>query len=305
MNTNLPNVILGGAPKSGTGSVFRWLLDHPQVCGSKPKETFFLMDYDHPLAHPTNNYHEQGIEGYYKYFEHCNSSAKVICEATTHYIYQQTAINVLSTLSSLPKIIFILRKPEERTYSSYKYTLNNLSRLKTNFSFSDYIQLIQNTSFDNFKKYFRDSGSAYVLFNDIQYSCYIKYLEQWQSKMANRIYIFLFEEMLESKRDFMKKISEVVGIDSTFYDKYTFSHYNETYEIKNKFLHSKIFYLSKFLQNIPFKDKLKNTYLYFQGKKSKGKTMEDEKCLSELASYFITYNQDLSNQFNLDISYWE
>ena len=40
----IPALFLGGAPKSGTSSVFKWLDDHPDVIGSSPKETDFFAD---------------------------------------------------------------------------------------------------------------------------------------------------------------------------------------------------------------------------------------------------------------------
>jgi hypothetical protein len=46
---SLPNLVIAGAPKCGTSSLFYWLADHPQACGSTVKETFYLMDEEHPL----------------------------------------------------------------------------------------------------------------------------------------------------------------------------------------------------------------------------------------------------------------
>jgi len=41
-----PNLVIAGAPKSGTSSLFFWLAAHPEVCGSQKKETYFLADKD-------------------------------------------------------------------------------------------------------------------------------------------------------------------------------------------------------------------------------------------------------------------
>src|SRR5881394_1202704 len=69
-NLCLPNAVIGGAPKCGTSSAFTWLLQHPQVCGSKPKETCYLLDADDPLCQPDANWHTHGLEGYAAYFRH-------------------------------------------------------------------------------------------------------------------------------------------------------------------------------------------------------------------------------------------
>ena len=34
-----PKVIIAGAPRSGTTSIFEWLSDHLEVCASTEKET--------------------------------------------------------------------------------------------------------------------------------------------------------------------------------------------------------------------------------------------------------------------------
>src|SRR5262249_17888741 len=128
---SLPNLIIAGAPKCGTGSLFKWLSDHPQVCGSRVKETFYLMDRGHPLLKYDSNFYTHGLDGYKAYFTHCNNCRKIIVEATTHYIYQKTALEVLSCLETKPQIIFVLRKPSSRVYSSYQYTKNNLANVES------------------------------------------------------------------------------------------------------------------------------------------------------------------------------
>jgi hypothetical protein len=65
----LPNLIIGGAPKCGTSSLFQWLADHPEVCGSRVKEIFYLMDRDHPLLKAESNFHNHGLCGYESYFK--------------------------------------------------------------------------------------------------------------------------------------------------------------------------------------------------------------------------------------------
>ncbi len=71
---SLPNVVIVGAPKCGTSSVFAWLADHTEVGSSHVKETFYLMDKGNPLLKPHSNFHEHGLEGYKAYFEDYDSN---------------------------------------------------------------------------------------------------------------------------------------------------------------------------------------------------------------------------------------
>ena len=114
---NYPNVIIAGAPKCATTSLYYWLSQHPKVCSSIRKETYYLMDKNYPLKNIYLNYHKDGIEGYRKIFPECLNEANIFLEATPDYLYQKTAIQVLSSLNPLPSIYFLLRKPSMRIFS--------------------------------------------------------------------------------------------------------------------------------------------------------------------------------------------
>ena len=82
--------------------LFTWLVDHPEVCGSVFKETRYFLDPGHPLLDPRSNYHEHGMAGYASHFRDCDgASARLILEATPHYLYQQTALEMLSEFDPL------------------------------------------------------------------------------------------------------------------------------------------------------------------------------------------------------------
>lgn len=111
----LPNLIVAGAPKCGTSSLFSWLAAHPEVCGSYPKEPYYFMDVATPLFHPEANYDYHGLNRYASFFRHCSPQAKVLLEATPHYMYQD-ALNFFASLNPQPQIIFVLRKPSRQIF---------------------------------------------------------------------------------------------------------------------------------------------------------------------------------------------
>ncbi|WP_155083705.1 sulfotransferase domain-containing protein [Cyanobacterium aponinum] len=309
MHTNkkiLPNFIIAGAPKCGTSSVFSWLSDHPEVCGSQPKETFYLIDREHPTYKLGQSYNGENLEGYDNYFQHCNSSAKIFFEATTHYIYQNITIEILSKLNSQPQILFILRKPEDRVYSYFQYYLNNKAKLKVDLTFTEYVHLIKNESLETFtQNYCTDKSSGYILYHNINHSCYVNYLEKWKSALPDRIHILLFEDMLKDRRNFMKQISNICDIDSNFFDNYTFPHKNATYGIKNRQIHRWSYAIADFFKDSPFKEQIKRLYLKLQSRKIEQKNANDLDTIKELAQYFISFNHKLSTMFDLDLSIWQ
>src|SRR5258707_7798728 len=58
----LPNLIIAGAPRCATTSLFRWLAAHPDVVVSHTKETRYLIDQGYPLFNKACNFHSLGLE---------------------------------------------------------------------------------------------------------------------------------------------------------------------------------------------------------------------------------------------------
>jgi len=303
----LPNVVIAGAPKCGTSSLYKWLAAHPQICGSKVKEPFYLMDEDSPLLNPKFNYYTHKLEGYQTYFDHCCTNHSVVFEATTHYIYQQTALRVLVQLETRPKIIFIVRKPSERVYSSYQFTINSLANLDRSLSFTEYVNLVQHNNTESLQKYFYNERSAYVLQNDVRYSQYVDYISLWVEKLGQaRILVCLFEKMKMQPKQFMKDISNFIQIDPGFYDNYEFDRYNETVVIKQQSFHRQVRRISAAFPPNPLKNILKIAYLKLQTQSMKyNRSSEELDTLSMLDKYFLPFNAKLEQLLNLDISLWE
>lgn len=303
-NILIPNLIIGGAPKCGTSSLFSWLNDHPQVCGSLPKETFFLMDKHHPMINPNYNIHQNGLESYNHFFSDKSTNSTVFCEATTHYLYQQTALELLSKLEPKPNIVFLLRNPADRIYSSFEFTKHNRGRLKKELSFLEFAKILLEEKSDDLDAYVDKGRSLYVLKRDLKYSTYILYLEKWKDMIGlSHLHIFLFEDMIKFPQKITQKITDIMEIDGTFYNRYEFPKKNETYYIQKHGLHRVI---RKYLPVFPegsTKRRLKDIYLKM-ATGSREKDNGDREGLTLLNEYFLPYNEKLSTTFNLDITPW-
>ena len=108
----LPNLIIGGAPKAGTSSLYHYLKAHPSICMSIPKEPYFF----------TANY-SKGLTWYHSVFQEYQNQ-KIIGEASTKYLTQAvtTAPRIKKHLPNV-KLIFILRNPVGRFMSDYWYAV--------------------------------------------------------------------------------------------------------------------------------------------------------------------------------------
>ena len=101
MQEHFPNLIIGGAPKCGTSSLYFWLSAHPEVYGSPKKETFFFADKVNRF-NKSANVHEHDMNRYLDFFKD-GVNAKVRFEATAHYLYEEEALKAFRKPSNRPK----------------------------------------------------------------------------------------------------------------------------------------------------------------------------------------------------------
>jgi hypothetical protein len=303
----LPNLVVAGAPKCGTSSLYRWLADHPRACGSKVKETFYLMDEGHTLLRKGSNFHARGLEGYEEFFAGCDADARVVFEATTHYMYQRTALEVLSKLPTRPLIVFVLRKPSERVYSSFRYSQNNLANVRADLTFARFVELSKENGDGGAALDDAAGASAYVLRNDIGFSRYVEYISAWVERFGKeRIHVLLFEDLKSNPRAFMKDFAARVRLDPSFYDAYHFPLKNETFGVRYPSLHRGVRKLNELVPSGGLKGALKRVYLKAQsGGSHSGKTPEDARALEALEREFRPFNQRLADELGLNLSAWE
>jgi hypothetical protein len=302
----LPNLAVAGAPKCGTSSLYRWLADHPRACGSKVKETFYLMDEGHPLLRRGSNFHTRGLEGYAEFFGDCDARARVVFEATTHYMYQRTAIEVLLNLPTRPQIVFMLRKPSERVYSSFRYSQNNLANVRADLTFARFVELSKENG-GGAALEDATGASAFVLRNDIGFSRYVEYVSRWVERFGReRVHVLLFEDLKSNPRAFMKDFAARVRLDPSFYDAYDFPLKNETFGVRYPSLHRGVRKLNELVPGVGLKGALKKVYVKAQsGRSDNGKTPEDVRALEELEQEFRPFNRRLADELGLNLSAWE
>jgi hypothetical protein len=105
------SLLIVGAQKAGTTSLFRYLAAHPDVHAHDQKEfTFFLhpAEYDHDIA-----------LALHRYFGTASCGNRVAKHAML--MYSEEAIRLAAQHVSNAEIVVILRDPVRRAYSAYWY----------------------------------------------------------------------------------------------------------------------------------------------------------------------------------------
>ena len=277
----LPNLIVGGAPKSGTSSLYFWLSEHPDIFASKVKETFFFNDKINKFNINCNCI-QHNIHEYSKFFAG-SKNQKIIFEATAAYIYSNNALKNLSEFCDPPKIIFLLREPSQQIYSHYK--MENFRTKRVNESFSIYSK--------------RD-----VIINRANY---YHYLKNWYNLYPKeKIKLILYEDLIKNKKEVVFNICDFLEIDKKYFENFDFQHRNKSIKIKSKKLHN----LSQKIQPlVPHKIQKLILPIYLKFNSSNdviNLSTNDKKILDELKKNFNFLRSKLSIlDPNLDFSYWD
>jgi hypothetical protein len=297
MTTALPNFLIAGAPKAGTSSVHKWIADHPHAVGSTEKETYFFVDPDTHMYRKNANV-THGLEKYSSYFPVPDSlNPTVVLESTPSYLYYETALKGVKSLSTNPKCLFILREPAAQIYSLYQYFKNNWDWIPCNLSFSDYLKAIREGT-ANFK------GNE-LAENAIKYGSYVNYLTRWQEELgSDRIMVLTFDELIRDEKEFTKNIARWLGLDPDFYESYSFPRDNETYATKNSGLKKLNIAVRSRLPKGRLYNKLKTLYRRVNTMKPVGPNDDEKRLIIELKEEFLDANRRLSTVFDLDLGNW-
>ncbi|MCE7914331.1 MAG: hypothetical protein DYH15_06495 [Nitrosomonas sp. PRO4] len=226
---SLANFIIAGTEKAGTTSVFTYLSTHPQVCGSIVKETdFFRNSY--------SGDREKDIANYAKYFQGRAHQAAVVMEASPGYLGSGADVaKRIHTLIPNVKLLFILRNPVDRIYSSFNFHVGKLN-LSKDLSFEEYIDKC--IAYDSGEKTHAELGIDEWYLKVISFGRYADYLKHYYQLFSKeQIKIMFFEDMNCDIECFMRELCQFLEISPAHFDDYDFRKINVTYESRFKWLH--------------------------------------------------------------------
>jgi len=298
----LPNLIIAGAPRCGTTSLFAWLTAHPEVCGTPDKEARFFLDPDDPDFKPDSNYRDHGLDGYAKYFSQYRggTTARIVVEATPDYLYQETAPRALSNLVPLPRIIVILREPAERAYSHFVFLRDSLLGLDPKMTFREFVRLLELDSSS-----IPATGHARKI---IAHGRYVDHLDAWTSRFpASHLHVCLFEHLAQDSRAFLQGIASQIGIDPSFYDSYDFPRQNQAVAVRSRLAHANWMRVGRHLPRRArrvVRKSIAKTYARINLTPLPPRTPDDALVLRELRHAFLPHNQRLARDLDLDLSPW-
>ncbi len=116
----LPDFIIIGAQKSGTTSLYNYLIEHPCVHKALNKEVhYFDRNYERGELWYRTNFHLRWKKGRYE-GKQCELKSG---EASPYYLFHPPAPKLVKDLLPDIKMIAVLRNPVARAYSHYKHQI--------------------------------------------------------------------------------------------------------------------------------------------------------------------------------------
>ena len=199
-NEILPNLIIAGASKSGTTSLYNYLRLHPDVLMSSWKSPAYFSDIPGSV---------ESWSDYTELFSHHNGEA-IIGEASPSYLYYPNAANeIWRRLGPEVRLIFILRNPIDMTYSLWKHNV------RSSIEDREFLCAVEaNAISENIN---HSTGSDRIWLGRFEYQSrglYEKQLKEfYRAVPSENIKILVFEDFFSNPHIEYPKLCKFLGID--------------------------------------------------------------------------------------------
>jgi hypothetical protein len=217
---SLPNLLIVGAPKAGTGSLFAYLREHPAVCASTHKEIkYFSPDAPDGRSRP--------LEWYEQFFAH-RAGEPFALEATPSYCYMgPRVINAIRTSLERPRIILILRDPVDRLWSAYTFQ-RSLGHLPPGMDgFEPYVDAC--VAERDAQPRVVDQGN----FKGLSIGMYGDHLPGWDAAFGEDLRVLFFDDLANDPRSVVRDVCGWLEISQAIVDGFTLEVHNPTVHPRN------------------------------------------------------------------------
>lgn len=182
--TILPNLIIGGLPKSGTTFLYNILSQHDEICASSVKEIALYMSL-------VRNNKRPDLTLYKNYFDHYKTEKYILEASPQYFINTKIIAPIIKDDFSKLKLIFCFRNPIDHLFSLYKNGLRNM-RIKMGTSFDDHFKK---------RKYYPGLNNKELMIHWIEYFG------------ESNIKVIFFENLISNTTEEIKNIFNWLDID--------------------------------------------------------------------------------------------
>lgn len=235
-----PNLLLVGFVKCGTTSLAKYLTDHPRIASPIAKELYVLVDRASQLrsmqpvigslAFSDGNV---GTGRDYIEFFPSRAGCHYALDATPFYYSQQAALQYARTHADV-RIIFMLRNPAARLYSSFQY-FQNVFQEYPGGTFEEFVNALldDGATRARYRRKIRKPFFQKLFDDELEMGNYEKHIARWTKVIdGERIYIGRLEDMNAAPREFMYGVCNFLGLERKVYRDYEFRSYMRSYRVR-------------------------------------------------------------------------
>ena len=203
-----PDFIIVGTQKGGTTSLYKFMIQHPDIMAASTKEIHFFT-----------RYYDKGEDWYLSHFP-VRMPGKLSGEASPFYLFHPTAAERIAKHFPNTKIIMLLRNPAQRAISHYH---QQFRREKETLGMMEAFEAEPGRIEEPFQKIAhgeQKSGNAVQQFSYLKRGLYLEQIKRYQALFpAENIHIASSEAFFEDPCAILSGVFQFLGVDATFQPK--------------------------------------------------------------------------------------
>lgn len=289
----LPDLVLIGAPKCGTTSLFHWLAAHPDVATGTRKECQYLVDEGSSIFHANANYRHHGLDGYAAQF----GDGQVVFDATPGYLYQETALRVLAEEIPDARLLVVVRDPVDRFVSAHRYYTNNQPVLDASVTA---MQLFERCLAGG------DGLPADEFVRDaLGQGEYARHLDRWAHACGReRLRVMTSQDLRDRPRWVLEELAAWTDLDPAPFADLDLADHNVTYQVRHQGLQKVTAKVRHLVPRGRVRSVLARTYHRVNLAQGERPAEPDQDVLDRLAEHYRAWDERLANDWQVDVSRW-
>ena len=206
----LPDFVIIGAQKSGTTSLYDFVIKHPAIASASTKEVeYFSMWHKHGDLWYRSNFPTSLL----RYYFYKKTKQKLLSgEASPNYLFYPTVPSRMKAILPDIKLIVILRNPVDRAYSHYNHKVRQNNEM---LSFEKAIELEEERCAGEKERLIKDPDfvpNHYRHHSYLARGVYADQLENWFRHYSKKQFLILTTE------DFSKNLQRTLDQIFDFLD---------------------------------------------------------------------------------------
>ena len=209
----LPDFVIIGAQKSGTTSLYDFLIRNPAIAPALKKEpNYFVLRYSFGKLWYCSNF-PTNLSRHYFYKK--TNQRLLSGEATPTYLFYSEVPGRMREILPDAKLIVILRNPVDRAYSHYHHSLR---RNRETLSFEKAIKLEEERLAREKERLIRDPFSRDNHYNHHSYlrkGIYADQLENWFRHYSQKQFLILTtDDLRKNPQQTLDQVFDFLGVSS-------------------------------------------------------------------------------------------